>query len=148
MIHQHLRIALTLMKNNRHPDCIIREIPTDNKFWVVFTARRVCIVRTMLSQDARLSVRYTHVSYRNGLTCHHHLHDQWRRQDFFSGGARSLPFLLPFLPPSLSPLSPFPPSLSRPSQARSQDCQNEEADRSSAPPLPFPALPSPPFPSP
>ena len=82
---------------------------------------------------------------------------QWRRQDFFSGGTRSLspflPFLLPFLPPSLSPPLPFPPSLSspalsRPSQAGSQDCQNEEADRSSAPPLPCPPLPCPPFTSP
>ena len=70
---------------------------------------------------------------------------------FFGGRSLSpsLPFLLPFLPPSLSPLSPFPPSpsLSRPSQARSQDCQNEEADRSSAPPLSCPPLPCPPVPS-
>ena len=80
---------------------------------------------------------------------------QWRRQDFFSGGARSLSPFLPFLlPPSLSPTFPFSslpflPLLSRPSQAGSQDCQNEEADRSSAPPLPYPPLPCPhlPFPA-
>ena len=162
MIHQHLRIALTLMKNNRHPDCIIREIPTDNKFWVVFTARRVCIVRTMLSQDARLSVRYTHVSYRNGLTYHHHLHDQWRRQDFFSGGRGLGPFPFSFLsslPPfPLSPLSlpPFPPpTFPAPHRSVARIVKmRRHADRSSAPPLPcpplpaFPVLSSIPFPSP
>jgi len=44
---------------------LLREIPTD-MFWAVFTVRRVCIVQTMLSQDVRLSVRYTDVLYRNG----------------------------------------------------------------------------------
>ena len=62
---------------------------------------------------------------------------QWRRQDFFSRGARSLsslPSVYPPLPfPSLPLLYPFPPFPSP---------QNEEADRSSAPPLSSPPLPS------
>ena len=72
---------------------------------------------------------------------------QWRRQEFFSRGARSLSPPFPFLPPFPSPPLPFPslpllfPFLPFPSP------QNEEADRSSAPPLPSPPLLSPPLPS-
>jgi len=48
------------------------------------------------------------------------LYNQWRRQDFFSGGLGQFPlsfpspfpFSSPFLPPFPFPLSPFPPSLS------------------------------------
>ena len=46
----------TELYRNRDPDLKV--------FLPIFTAQRVCIVRTMLSQDVRLSVRYAHVSKR------------------------------------------------------------------------------------
>ena len=77
---------------------------------------------------------------------------QWRRQNFFSGGARSLspflPFLLPF--PS-SPLS-LPPSPPPPFPAPHRPVARivktrRQIGRAPSPTLPFLALTSPPLPS-
>ena len=61
------------------------------------------IVRTTLSQDVRLSVRYTHVLYRNDKTYHHtlyvhHLHDIDQHSSF------SMPNVMAIFGRCLSPV--------------------------------------------
>ena len=95
------------------------------------------------------------LEFLNSLTPSGMPRTQWRRQEFFSRGARSLSPPFPFLPPfpfpssTLSlPASPLPlPSLSLPSKRGGRQVERPSPSLPS-PTFPSPALLSPPFPSP